>query len=134
MTQVKIESYATILLTVPYATEYSPTMQTSSERRQLNGEWVKALRKGLGLNQDEFAEQLGVSRSAVARWELNAFRPSKLAAKVLLDFAATHSAAQNAPADGQSSTLNGLRVRKPQRSQSRSGHDSRKQSPGQRKP
>jgi DNA-binding transcriptional regulator YiaG len=76
-------------------------MKQSSERRQLNGEWVKALRKSLRLNQDEFAEQLGVSRSAVARWELDAFRPSKLAAKVLLDFAATHRSSQDTSGKGK---------------------------------
>jgi DNA-binding transcriptional regulator YiaG len=65
-------------------------MKPSSERRKINGDWVRALRKDLGLNQDELAEQLGVSRSAVARWEADAFRPTKLAAKVLLEFAATH--------------------------------------------
>ena len=65
-------------------------MKPSSERRKINGDWVRALRMDLGLNQDELAEQLGVSRSAVARWEADAFRPTKLAAKVLLEFAATH--------------------------------------------
>jgi DNA-binding transcriptional regulator YiaG len=88
-------------------------MKRSSERRQINGEWVKALRKGLGLNQDELAEQLGVSRSAVARWELDAFRPSKLAARVLLDFAEAHRDRQGASKDESNSTLTGLRARKP---------------------
>jgi DNA-binding transcriptional regulator YiaG len=76
-------------------------MKTSSERRQLNGEWVRAFRKGLGLSQDELAEQLGVSRSAVARWELDAFRPSKLAAKVLLDFEASQRGNQKTLGKGR---------------------------------
>ncbi|MGH7441560.1 MAG: helix-turn-helix transcriptional regulator [bacterium] len=37
-------------------------MKPISERRQISGEWVKALRKDLGLSQDALAEALGVSR------------------------------------------------------------------------
>lgn len=72
-------------------------MQTT-ERRKINGEWIKALRKDLNLSQEELAEQLGVSRSAVARWEADAFRPTKLAAKVLLEFADKAREAQGAAA------------------------------------
>jgi DNA-binding transcriptional regulator YiaG len=65
-----------------------PTMKQNKERRKIDGEWVKALRKGLKLSQEAFAARLGVSRSAVARWELDAFRPTKLAADILLKLAA----------------------------------------------
>ena len=64
-------------------------MKPQTERRQIDGTWVKALRKELALNQAEFADRLGVSRSAVARWELNSFRPTKLAANALLLLAST---------------------------------------------
>lgn len=62
-------------------------METSSDRRKISGEWVKALRKELGLSQHELAERLYASRSAVARWEANVSRPTKMAAKALMDLA-----------------------------------------------
>ena len=61
-------------------------MNISHERRKINGDWVKALRQHLGIGQEELAARLFVSRSAVARWEANAFRPTLLAAKALLEF------------------------------------------------
>src|SRR5262245_1726708 len=62
-------------------------MNLSGERRKINGEWVKALRKDLDLTQKELAESLGVSLPTVTRWEANAFRPTQLAARELLRFA-----------------------------------------------
>jgi len=103
-------------------------MKPSSERRQVNGEWVKAMRKRLGLSQEVLAERVGVSRPAVARWELGTFRPSKLAGRVLLEFADKHRGELGALADGQGAALTGPKRRKPQRS-SRSSHD-----PGKRNP
>jgi DNA-binding transcriptional regulator YiaG len=67
------------------------TMNSDIERRKIDGEWVKALRKRLGLTQTEFAERLGVSLPSITRWELNQFRPTKLAANALLHLAATSS-------------------------------------------
>lgn len=69
-------------------------MKQTTERRQINADWVKALRTQMDLNQVEFADRLGVSRSAVARWELENFRPSKLAANALLHLAASVSDGQ----------------------------------------
>ena len=66
-----------------------PSMKPKNERRKIDGDWVKALRKELGLNQADFADRLGVSRPSVARWELELFRPTKLAANALLHLAAT---------------------------------------------
>ena len=67
-------------------------MRTQDERRKIDGIWVKTLRKKLGLNQAEFAARLDVSRSAIARWELNVARPTKLAANALLLLAASSEA------------------------------------------
>ena len=103
-------------------------MKTSSERRQVNGEWVKAMRKHLGLSQEVLAERVGVSRPAVARWELGTFRPSKLAGRALLEFADAHRDELGALAEGQIPPLTGLKVRKPQHSQ-RSSHDPSKRKP-----
>jgi DNA-binding transcriptional regulator YiaG len=66
-------------------------MKPDAERRKIDGEWVKALRKQLGLTQVQFADRLGVSVPSIARWELDLFRPTKLAANALLHLAATSS-------------------------------------------
>ena len=65
-----------------------PSMKPNKERRKIDGDWVKALRKGLNLSQEAFADLIGGSRSAVARWELNTARPTKMASNVLLKLAA----------------------------------------------
>jgi transcriptional regulator with XRE-family HTH domain len=104
------------------------SMKASVERRQINGEWVKAVRKCLGLSQAALAERVGVSLPAVARWEIGAFRPSKLAGKALLDFADAHREELGALAKGES-PVTGQGVRKPQRSL-RSSHV--KLSPGRK--
>lgn len=70
-------------------------MRQQPERRKIDGAWVKALRTELALNQADFADRLGVSRSAVARWELDSFRPTKLAANALLQLAAATQEAKD---------------------------------------
>ena len=40
---------------------------------------IKNLRQSLGLTQEGFARELGVSRGAVAKWEAGDFQPSPLA-------------------------------------------------------
>ena len=50
-------------------------------------EWLKALRKDLGVTQTELAQSLDTAVSTVARWETGVFRPSKPAAKELLKLA-----------------------------------------------
>ncbi len=39
------------------------------------GEFIKNLRKEKGLNQEQFAEQFGVNRRTVSRWETGANLP-----------------------------------------------------------
>ena len=67
------------------------SMKLENERRKIDGNWVRALRKQLGLTQTQFAERLGVSLPSITRWELNQFRPTKLAANALLHLAASTS-------------------------------------------
>jgi len=98
-------------------------MKPSSERRQINGEWVKAMRKRLGLSQEVMAERVGVSRPAVARWELGTFRPSKLAGKALLAFADLNREDLGVLAGGAGTMLTGPKRRLTKRSQGRSRHD-----------
>ena len=40
------------------------------------GERIKALRRRAGLSQEQVAEQVGVSRQAVAKWEAGQSAPS----------------------------------------------------------
>jgi DNA-binding transcriptional regulator YiaG len=40
---------------------------------------VKKFRQSLGLTQEKFADEIGVSRAAVAKWEGGIYRPSRLA-------------------------------------------------------
>ena len=40
---------------------------------------VKALRQRLGLTQEEFAHQIGVTMAAVSRWERGKSKPIRLA-------------------------------------------------------
>lgn len=37
---------------------------------------IKALREGLGLSQEEFAQRLGVSKQSVSQWELEQTKPT----------------------------------------------------------
>ena len=39
------------------------------------GEKIAALRRGVGLSQETLAEELGISRQAVSRWETNESLP-----------------------------------------------------------
>jgi transcriptional regulator with XRE-family HTH domain len=105
-------------------------MKPSSERRQINGEWIKALRKSLALSQTVFAERVGVSLPSVARWELGTFRPSLLAARLLLEFADANRDALDSQAGKQEPPLTGLKRRQSQRSQ-RGSHATNERKPDQ---
>ena len=48
---------------------------------------VKEIRDALGLTQEEFAHDLGVSSITVSRWERGKVVPSRLAVRQLAEFA-----------------------------------------------
>lgn len=53
-------------------------------------ELVRTLRRDLGLTQEEFAHELGITVGTVNRWENGRFHPSKLARAMLTEFAERH--------------------------------------------
>lgn len=50
-------------------------------------DFVRHLRRRLGLTQEELAHSLGITVGTVNRWENGRFRPSKLARATILEFA-----------------------------------------------
>ncbi len=60
--------------------------------------FVRRLRRQLGMTQEEFAHALGITVGTVNRWENGRFRPSKLARATITEFARRHGVAVNAPA------------------------------------
>ena len=50
-------------------------------------EIVYALRRELGMTQEELAHELGITVGTVNRWENGRFRPSRLAKATILEFA-----------------------------------------------
>lgn len=53
---------------------------------RMDGADIKTLRKQLGLTQEEFAHQIGVTFATVNRWENGKSEPSRLAIKMLMTF------------------------------------------------
>jgi putative transcriptional regulator len=51
------------------------------------GELIRRLRRDLGLTQEDFAHELGITVGTVNRWENGRFRPSRLARATLVEFA-----------------------------------------------
>lgn len=47
---------------------------------------TKKIRQTMGLTQKEFADELGLSRMAVAKWETNISEPSPATIKKLIAF------------------------------------------------
>ena len=41
------------------------------------GKYISTRRKGLGFTQEELAEEIGVSKSAIAKWETNGGLPDR---------------------------------------------------------
>ena len=52
--------------------------------------FVRQLRRQLGMTQEEFAHALGITVGTVNRWENGRFRPSKLARATIMEFARRH--------------------------------------------
>jgi DNA-binding transcriptional regulator YiaG len=65
--------------------------------------FVRRLRRQLGMTQEEFAHALGITVGTVNRWENQRFRPSKLARATILEFARRHGIDLEAPENGASS-------------------------------
>lgn len=55
----------------------------AKKKREWTGRRVESLRHKLGLTQEAFAAQLGVSFTAINRWENDSQKPSKLAVSAL---------------------------------------------------
>lgn len=53
-------------------------------------DFIRHLRRQLGMTQEEFAHSLGITVGTVNRWENGRFRPSKLARATILEFARRH--------------------------------------------
>lgn len=48
-----------------------------------NGELIKALRQHMGMNQAEFAQELGVRQPTVSEWETGVYEPRRSSSKLL---------------------------------------------------
>jgi DNA-binding XRE family transcriptional regulator len=55
------------------------------------GHVIRYLRQQLGMTQEEFAQQLGITVGTVSRWEKGRFRPSRLARALVVEFARAHN-------------------------------------------
>ena len=53
-------------------------------------DFIRHLRRHLGMTQEEFAHSLGITVGTVNRWENGRFSPSKLARATILEFARRH--------------------------------------------
>ena len=51
----------------------------------MDGAEIRTLRKGLGLTQEEFAHEIGVTFATVNRWENGKSKPSRLAVRILAE-------------------------------------------------
>lgn len=80
-------------------------MEDEGMSEDFTGEEIRALRKRLGLTQEEFAHAVAVTFSTVNRWENGHAKPSKLARRAIETLAARKSSVQ---VEGQSKTLDEL--------------------------
>lgn len=58
------------------------------EKNLQQGSVISALRRRLGMTQEEFAHAIGVTVSTVNRWENGHIEPSRLARKAMQELAA----------------------------------------------
>jgi putative transcriptional regulator len=63
-------------------------------------DFIRHLRRQLGMTQEEFAHSLGITVGTVNRWENGRFRPSKLARATILEFARRHGVTVQSDANG----------------------------------
>lgn len=63
-------------------------------------DFIRHLRRQLGMTQEEFAHSLGITVGTVNRWENGRFRPSKLARATILEFARRHGVTVQPGPDG----------------------------------
>lgn len=68
-------------------------------------DFIRHLRRQLGMTQEEFAHSLGITVGTVNRWENGRFRPSKLAKATILEFARRHGVAVQSEPDGADLTV-----------------------------
>lgn len=64
-------------------------------------DFVRKLRRQLGMTQEEFAHALGITVGTVNRWENKRFRPSKLARSSIIEFARRHGVSTTLPAESE---------------------------------
>jgi len=64
-------------------------------------DFVRKLRRQLGMTQEEFAHALGITVGTVNRWENKRFRPSKLARSTIIEFARRHGVSTALPAESE---------------------------------
>jgi len=63
-------------------------------------DFIRHLRRQLGMTQEEFAHSPGITVGTVNRWENGRFRPSKLARSTILEFARRHGVTLRTDAEG----------------------------------
>ena len=68
----------------------------------MDGAKIRTLRKQLGLTQEEFAHEIGVTFATVNRWENGKSKPSRLALRRLAEQNETLNPAPRKPSGGRS--------------------------------
>ena len=77
----------------------------------MDGSEIRTLRKRLGLTQEEFAHQIGVTFATVNRWENRKSKPSRLAVRMLDDLSRKSQAAARKAKAGRSAARRRRRSR-----------------------
>ncbi len=68
-------------------------------------EFIRQLRRQIGMTQEEFAHALGITVGTVNRWENGRFKPSKLARATILEFARRHGVTVHGTAPENATSL-----------------------------
>ena len=75
----------------------------------MDGIEIRTLRKQLGLTQEEFAHEIGVTFATVNRWENKKSKPSRMALKILAEQKEKMAAASKSPSRKKASKRGGKR-------------------------